>query len=100
MIDELPPGRKDIKTVHKIEKHRPQVIEFMHQQINLGRQIYVVYPLIEESSKLDLENLQQGYDKLLHYFPPPKYKLSVVHGKMKPEEAEKFAKALRKGGTE
>ncbi|MBT8191268.1 MAG: ATP-dependent DNA helicase RecG [Bacteroidia bacterium] len=97
VIDELPPGRKDIKTVHRTEKYRPQVIEFMHQQIKLGRQIYVVFPLIEESSKLDLENLQQGYDKLLHFFPPPEYKLSVVHGKMKPAdkdiEMQRFAQS-------
>ena len=99
VIDELPPGRKDIKTIHKFEKHRPQVIEFMHQQIELGRQIYVVYPLIEESSKLDLENLQQGYDKLLQFFPLPKYKISVVHGKMKPADKDIEMQRFAQGKT-
>ena len=83
ILDELPPGRKEIKTIHKIEKNRAQVIEFLHQQIKLARQIYIVYPLIEESSKLDLANLQEGYERLLAFFPPPVFAISVVHGKMK-----------------
>ena len=83
IIDELPPGRKEIKTVHKFEQHRPSVIQFMHSEIKKGRQIYVVFPLIEESATLDLENLQMGYEKLLQYFPLPDYQISVVHGRMK-----------------
>lgn len=83
VIDELPPGRKEIKTIHKTEYHRPAVIQFMHSEIKKGRQIYVVFPLIEESETLDLENLQMGYEKLLQYFPLPQYQISVVHGRMK-----------------
>ncbi len=83
VIDELPPGRKEIKTIHKYENDRPRIIQFMHSEIAKGRQIYVVYPLIEESAKLDLQNLQDGYEKLLQYFPLPDYQISVVHGRMK-----------------
>jgi len=83
VIDELPPGRKEIKTIHKYEKDRPRVIQFMHSEIAKGRQIYVVYPLIEESAKLDLQNLQDGYERWLQYFPMPDYQISVVHGRMK-----------------
>ncbi len=88
VIDELPPGRKEITTLHKFETHRPQVLEFMHKQIALGRQIYVVFPLIEESEKLDLQDLQQGYENLLQYFPPPNFQISVVHGRMKAQAKE------------
>lgn len=83
IIDELPPGRKEIKTLHIYEKDRPKVIQFMHTEIVKGRQIYVVYPLIEESAKLDLQNLQDGYEKLIQYFPQPDFQISVVHGRMK-----------------
>lgn len=83
IIDEMPAGRKEIKTLHKYESGRPQVIAFMHSEIAKGRQIYVVFPLIEESEKLDLQNLQEGYEQLLQYFPQPNYQISVVHGKMK-----------------
>jgi ATP-dependent DNA helicase RecG len=88
VIDELPPGRKTVKTIHRSEAHRPKVISFMKQQISVGRQIYVIYPLIEESEKLDLQNLQEGYEALLLHFPKPKYQISVVHGKMKSESKE------------
>ena len=71
IIDELPPGRKEIKTIHKFEAARPQLIRFMHSEVAKGRQIYVVFPLIEESEKLDLQNLQDGYERLLQYFPLP-----------------------------
>lgn len=88
IIDELPPGRKEIKTIHIYEKDRPRVIQFMHSEIAKGRQIYVVYPLIEESAKLDLQNLQDGYEKLLQYFPPPQFQISVVHGRMKASDKD------------
>ncbi len=88
IIDELPPGRKEVQTMHKFEIHRPQVIQFMHKEISKGRQIYVVFPLIEESAALDLENLQMGYEKLLQYFPLPDYQISVVHGKMSAKDKE------------
>ncbi len=99
-IDELPPGRKDIITVHKTESNRPQVLEFMHEQIKLGRQIYVVYPLIDESAKLDLANLQQGYDRLLQFFPMPEYKISVVHGRMKPADKDMEMQRFAEGTTQ
>jgi ATP-dependent DNA helicase RecG len=83
VIDELPPGRQEIKTIHKYESARPDLIRFVRAEIAKGRQIYVVFPLIEESEKLDLQNLQQGYENLLHYFPLPEYQISVVHGRMK-----------------
>ena len=98
-IDELPPGRKEIKTIHKTEKNRAQVLEFMHEQIKLGRQVYVVFPLIDESAKLDLANLQQGYDNLLQYFPPPQFKISVVHGRMKPADKDMEMKRFSEGKT-
>ncbi len=88
VINELPPGRKPVKTQHKTEYHRPEVITFMKKEIAKGRQIYVVYPLIEESEKLDLEDLNNGYEKLLASFPPPNYQISVVHGRMKSEEKD------------
>ncbi|MCB0646515.1 MAG: ATP-dependent DNA helicase RecG [Saprospiraceae bacterium] len=88
VIDELPPGRKDIITVHRYESHRMQVIGFMKEQIAAGHQIYVVYPLIEESEALDLKDLQQGYERLLQYFPRPVYQISVVHGRMKQAEKD------------
>ncbi|MDB4438788.1 ATP-dependent DNA helicase RecG [bacterium] len=100
IIDELPPGRKDIKTIHKTEKHRPQVIEFFHKEIAKGRQIYIVYPLIEESEKLDLANLQEGYERLLEYFPRPEFQISVVHGRMKPADKEKEMQRFVKGQTQ
>lgn len=83
IIDELPPGRKEIKTIHKYETARPQLIQFLHSEIAKGRQVYIVYPLIEESEKVDLQNLNDGYERLLQYFPPPDFQISVVHGRMK-----------------
>lgn len=83
VIDELPPGRKDIQTQHRTEHHRLRVIGFMREEIAKGRQVYVVYPLIEESEKLDLKNLQEGYEALLREFPMPEYQICIVHGKMK-----------------
>ncbi|MBC7884404.1 MAG: ATP-dependent DNA helicase RecG [Saprospiraceae bacterium] len=88
VIDELPPGRKEIQTIHKFESARPQLIQFMHKEIAKGRQIYIVYPLIEESEKMDLQNLQDGYEKLLQYFPMPDYQISVVHGRMKSKDKD------------
>ena len=89
VIDEMPPGRKNIVTLHRREKHRMQLIEFMRKQIAQGRQIFVVYPLIEESASLDLQNLMDGYEQLLNVFPPPKYKIAVVHGRMSSEDKDK-----------
>jgi len=98
-IDELPPGRKEIQTIHKFDKHKAQVIEFLHREIEKGRQIYIVYPLIEESEKLDLANLQEGYERLLQYFPPPEFKISVVHGRMKTADKEIEMRRFATGQT-
>jgi len=88
IIDELPPGRKPITTMHFMENQRLRLIGFMKEQIALGRQIYVVYPLIQESEKLDFQNLQHGYDCLVDDFKPPQYQISIVHGKLKQKEKD------------
>ncbi len=88
LIDELPPGRKPIKTIHYLETHRLRVIGFIKEQIALGKQIYVVYPLIKESEKLDYQNLQQGYDDLVQEFKPPNYQISILHGKLTHDQKE------------
>jgi ATP-dependent DNA helicase RecG len=99
LIDELPPGRKKVHTIHKTDRHRPQVVEFLHKEIKAGRQVYIVYPLIEESAKLDLADLQQGYEKLLQHFPPPEYKISIVHGRMKPADKDLEMQRFAEGTT-
>jgi len=83
VIDELPPGRKPITTMHKTEHHRLRVQGFMREEISKGRQVYVVYPMIEETEKMDLQNLMSGFEALSRDFPPPEYHISIVHGKMK-----------------
>jgi len=88
VIDELPPGRKEIQTTHVFDSKRMEVYNFLRTQIHKGRQIYIVYPLIEESKKLELRDLTNGFERLLHYFPRPTYQMSMVHGQMKPEEKE------------
>lgn len=88
IIDELPPGRKPIKTQHFMESQRLRMIGFLKEQIALGRQIYIVYPLIKESEKLDYQNLQEGYDHLLLEFPQPQYQISIVHGKLKNDQKD------------
>lgn len=100
IIDEMPPGRKEVKTIHRTDTHRPQIIAFMHQQIESGRQIYVVFPLIEESETLDLQNLQMGYEQLLQHFPPQKFQISVVHGRMKAAEKDFEMDRFVKGITQ
>jgi ATP-dependent DNA helicase RecG len=97
IIDELPPGRKPIQTIHRRENHRPKLLQFIKEQISIGRQIYIVYPLIQESEKLDFKNLQEGYELIIEAFPAPQYQVSMVHGKLKPAEKEaemqRFVKA-------
>jgi len=83
VIDELPPGRQTIHTLHRSESARPQVMDFVKEEIAKGRQAYIVYPLIEESSKVDYENLMKGYEEVKSFFPEPKYWISMVHGKQK-----------------
>lgn len=100
VIDELPPGRKPVTTQHKTENHRMRVIGFMREEIAKGRQVYVVYPLIEESEKLDLQNLEEGYEALSREFPPPEYQISVVHGRMKPADKDFEMQRFQKGETQ
>ena len=100
IIDELPPGRKPVKTIRRSDTNRPQVMEFLRQQIRQGRQAYIVYPLIEESATLDLKNLYDGYEQVLQYFPLPEYQVSVVHGRMKPDAKESEMQRFKKGTTQ
>lgn len=88
LIDELPPGRKPIQTVHRFDNHRDRVFGFMREQIALGRQIYVVYPLIKESEKMDYKDLMDGYESIVRAFPLPRYNVSIVHGQMKADAKE------------
>lgn len=89
VINELPPGRKPVLTRRMTAYSRPRLNEFLKKEIALGRQVYIVYPLIEESEKLDLASLMEGYDQVVRDFPPPEYKISIVHGKM-PQEQKDF----------
>ncbi len=100
VIDELPPGRKEIETVHRMESHRLRVFGFMKEQIALGRQIYIVYPLIEESETLDLQSLMEGYVSIEREFPKPEYQISIVHGKMKPADKDFEMQRFVKGETQ
>ena len=99
VIDELPAGRKPIKTMHLFESSRLRVIGFMKEQIKLGRQIYIVFPLIDESEKLDLQNLMAGYDSIQRDFPLPEYFVSMVHGKMKAKDKEQEMERFVNGKT-
>ncbi|MCL4151349.1 UNVERIFIED_CONTAM: hypothetical protein GTU68_056590 [Idotea baltica] len=96
VIDELPPGRKSIKTVHRFDSNRLKVFRFIRDEIKKGRQIYVVYPLIQESEALDYKDLMDGYESIVRDFPQPDYQISIVHGQMKPAdkdyEMERFVK--------
>lgn len=87
IIDEMPPGRKEIKTVHRNESHRPRVLEFIRSEIDKGRQAYIVYPLIEESEKVDYESLMAGYEQVRVFFPDHRYHVAMVHGRQ--EEGER-----------
>ncbi|MGN6343077.1 MAG: ATP-dependent DNA helicase RecG [Ginsengibacter sp.] len=88
VMDEMPPGRIPVQTVHRMEYARPQVMNFIRSEIEKGRQAYIIYPLIEESAKLDFENLMKGYEEVKAYFPEPKYYISMVHGKQKPAQKQ------------
>ncbi len=98
VLDEMPPGRKDIKTIHRTDGGRLSVNNFIENQILEGRQVYIVYPLIEESATLDHKDLMDGYDSLTRRFPLPKYKIGVVHGRMKSQdkdiEMQRFASGV------
>ena len=88
VLDELPPGRKPVKTLHATETQRGRIFAFMKEQIKAGRQIFVVYPLIKESEKMDYKNLQEGYEAIIQEFPAPEYVTAVVHGKQKNEDKQ------------
>jgi len=97
VIDELPPGRVPVKTMHFTDSERNKVFGFLRNQINEGRQIFIVYPLIQESEKMDYKNLEDGWDSISRIFPAPKYCISIVHGKMTPAEKEASMKLFKDG---
>ena len=100
VIDELPPGRKEVKTVHRYDSNRLSVFKFMRDEIGKGRQIYLVYPLIQESEAMDYKDLMDGYESVSREFPTPKYQISIVHGKMKPADKEFEMQRFVKGETQ
>lgn len=100
IIDELPAGRKPIQTAHRNEAHRLRVFGFLKEQIKAGRQVYIVYPLIEESEKLDYNNLMEGYESISRAFPLPEYAISIVHGRMKPEDKDFEMQRFKRGETQ
>jgi len=100
VIDELPPGRKPINTVHYFENKRAETYDFIRTEIAQGRQIYIVYPLISESEKLDYKNLEMGFEQVTKVFPAPDYSISMVHGKMKPALKDQEMQRFKNGETQ
>ena len=100
VIDELPPGRKPIKTVHRYDANRLKVFGFIKDEIKKGRQVYVVYPLIQESEALDYKDLMDGYESIAREFPQPEYQISIVHGQMKPQDKDFEMERFVKGETQ
>lgn len=100
VIDELPPGRQSIKTVHRYDKNRLNVFRFIRDEIKKGRQVYIVYPLIQESAKMDYKDLMDGYESISRDFPMPEYQISIVHGKMKPADKDYEMQRFIKGETQ
>lgn len=100
VIDELPKGRKPIKTVHQHENNRPLVMDFLKKEIAIGRQVYYVFPLIDDSPKLELKSLMSGYDMVAEYLSPPQFKYSLVHGRLKGEEKESEMNKFKKHNTD
>jgi ATP-dependent DNA helicase RecG len=99
VIDELPPGRKPIQTVHRFDSNRLKVWKFIRDEIAKGRQIYIVYPLIQESEKMDFKDLMDGYESISRDFPLPNYSISILHGKMKPVDKDAEMKRFSEGKT-
>lgn len=99
VIDELPPGRKPIQTVHRYDSNRLKVWKFIKDEIAKGRQIYIVYPLIQESETMDYKDLMDGYESISRDFPLPQYSISIVHGKMKPADKESEMRRFAEGKT-
>jgi len=100
VIDELPPGRKEVKTVHRYDSNRLAVFKFLKDEIAKGRQVYIVYPLIQESAAMDYKDLMDGYESISRDFPMPEYQISIVHGKMKPADKEFEMQRFVKGETQ
>ncbi len=100
VIDELPPGRKDIKTVHRFDSNRLKVFRFLKDEIAKGRQVYIVYPLIQESEALDYKDLMDGYESIVREFPQPQYQVSIVHGKMKSADKDYEMDRFARGETQ
>jgi ATP-dependent DNA helicase RecG len=100
VMDELPPGRKPINTVHRMEYSRPQVMDFIKTEIRDGRQAYIIYPLIEQSAKLDFENLMKGYEEVKAFFPESAYNISMVHGRQKPAQKQENMQRFINGDTQ
>ena len=100
VIDELPPGRKEIVTAHRYDKNRLSVFKFLKEEIEKGRQVYVVYPLINESAAMDYKDLMDGYESISREFPIPKYQVSIVHGQMKADDKEYEMQRFVKGETQ
>src|SRR5690606_13134807 len=99
VIDELPPGRQEIKTVHRYDSNRLKVFKFIRDEIAKGRQVYIVYPLIQESATMDYKDLMDGYESIEREFPMPDYQISIVHGQMKPADKEYEMERFVKGQT-
>ena len=100
VIDELPPGRKAIKTVHRYDSNRLKVFQFIRSEIKKKRQVYIVYPLIQESAQMDYKDLMDGYESIARDFPAPEFQISIVHGKMKPADKEFEMQRFIKGQTQ
>jgi len=100
IMDELPPGRHPVTTVHRYETKRASVMDFIRTEIDKGRQAYIIYPLIEESEKLSYEDLMQGYEQVKSFFPEPKYSISVVHGRMPSQQKEVNMQRFVKNDTQ
>jgi ATP-dependent DNA helicase RecG len=100
VIDELPPGRKPIRTVHRYDSNRLRVFRFLKDEIQKGRQVYVVYPLITESEKMDYKDLMDGFESISREFPKPEYQISIVHGQMKPADKDFEMERFVKGETQ
>ena len=100
VIDELPPGRKPIKTTHRYDSSRLAVFGFIRDEIAKGRQVYIVYPLIQESETQDYKDLEDGFESIQKAFPLPTYRVSIVHGKMKPADKDMEMQRFAKGETQ
>ncbi len=100
VIDELPPGRKEVVTAHRFDRNRLKVFKFLKEEIAKGHQVYIVYPLIKESEKMDYKDLMDGYESISRYFQMPDYQISIMHGKMKPEAKDYEMQRFVKGETQ